>query len=451
MLVCPDPSAAPADSTTTVSVGAASSPGAAGVIPPAQQGGGTISVEAPDPDRPPAATQTGRGPTVQLDVTAEDADPVVVRGSGAVSPGLSAMQLTTTTSGADRGMAGHRCAPPGTDAWFVGLGTEIGHTSQLHLANAEQAPAEVGLEIFGADGPVDTTALPEIVVAAGGVATYDLDALAPDQSALAVHVVARTGRVAAAVFDRRIAGLDALGVDWLPTAAPPANTVVVPGVTGGPGDRILQLLAPGPLDTQVELRLLTPDGPITPVGLEQLALTAGEVASVPITEPADGKPVAVELRADQPIVAGVRIVSGDPSSSHDLAYTAGTPELTAPTFLPGARQGDGWATRVQMSAAEDDATAAITYVTTDTGAVIGSETVSVRSGMTVDLAPAVPPDITSFGIVITPHNPGLRATVVIGLRLSGVPYVTDLPLVSEPLTVAVPRVRHDLSTGLRSP
>jgi hypothetical protein len=449
-LVCPDPSAAGTGSTTTVSVGAASSPGAAGAIPPSEQRDGTIVVGGFDPDASSVETQFGRGPTVQLDVTATDADPVVVYGTGPVSPGLAAMQLTSTAGGTSRGLAAQRCAAPGTDAWFVGLGTEIGHTSRLHLANAEQAPAEIGLEIYGADGPVDTSALPDIVVAAGSTATYDLDALAPDQSALAVHVVARTGRVAAGVLDQQVAGLDPLGTDWLPTAAEPAGTVVVPGVPGGAGERVLQILAPGALDTQVELRLLTPDGPITPTGLEQIAVTAGEVISVPIAAAADGTPVAVELRADQPIVAGVRIVTGANGVGHDLAYTAGAPELASPTFLPGARQGDGWATRLELSAGDDDATLTITYVTTDTGAVIGSRTMRVTAGSTVELTPDVPADLPSFGVVVTPHDPGLRATLVIGLLRSGVQFLTDLPLVSEPLTVDVPRVRQDLSTGLRS-
>ena len=62
-----------------------------------------------------------------------------------------------------------------------------------------------------------------------------LDALAPGVTRFAVHVHARSGRIAAAVRDQQVDGLTPRGADWLPPAAAPARQQVLPGVAAGAG------------------------------------------------------------------------------------------------------------------------------------------------------------------------------------------------------------------------
>ena len=446
-LVCPDPSALGAASTTDVFAGASSVAGAAGPAVKTSSSGGSIGLAALDPAVTPEATVDTRGPTANVEVTAPDAPPVVVRALGAVSPGLAAAQVTETTDGQARGLAATRCGAPGTDFWFVGLGTEVGHTSQLHLVNAEQAAASVQILLAGSDGPISIGGLGNVVVPARSSASYDLDALAPDQTALAVHVVARTGRVAAGVFDQRVIDLDSAGADWLPTAAAPARTVVVPGVSAGTGARILQLLAPGELDTRVQVRFLTSTGAITPVGLEDVQLEAGAVTSVAIDPVARGAAVAIELRADQPLVAGLRAVTGAADAEHDMAYTAGAVSLTDPTYVVGAHGGTGWTSRLLLTASAAATSVTVTYVSADTGAVLGRNEVSLDAGATTT-APDLASAPQTYGVLVTPHGPGVLGVLQLSVVRDGVQFLSLVPLVSDALVVDVPRVRQDLSTGL---
>lgn len=447
-LVCLDPSTLGPDSITEVTAGASSAPGAAGPLAVPGADPGELGLGALDPTASPATTVDSRGPTAHLQVARSGAAPVVVRALGGVSPGVSAIQVTVAPDGQARGLAATRCVTPGTDSWFVGLGTEVGHSSRLHLVNAEQAPASVQIGLSGPDGVISIGGLGSVVVPARASATYDLDALAPDQTSLAVHVVARTGRVAAGILDQRVVDLDSQGVDWVPAAAPPARVVVVPGVSRGSGARILQLIAPGDLDTRVEVRLLTESGAITPVGLEAIQLTAGEVTQVAIDPVAAGDAVAIELRSDEPIVAGLRVVTGATDQPHDLAYTAGALPLADPTYVSGARGGPGWTSRLILTASAGATTTTLTYVAADTGAVIGSTDLTLDAGSTT-IAPDLADAPTMYGILVSPHGPGVMAVLQLGLLQGGVQFASLVPLVSEALVVDVPRVRQDLSTGLR--
>ena len=61
----------------------------------------------------------------------------------------------------------------------------------------------------------------------------------------AVHVHARSGRIAAAVRDQQVDGLTPRGADWLPPAAAPARQQVLPVSCPDLGERLLQVVAPG--------------------------------------------------------------------------------------------------------------------------------------------------------------------------------------------------------------
>lgn len=459
-LVCPDSSALAGGASTDVTLVAPDllPLSGSGIAAPATSGS-RASAQPLGPDATPLVVLTEQGPAKTAAVAGADVGPVVVRAVGALAAGLFASQVGTAAEGDATGVTGTSCAEPSTEAWFLGMGTELGHRPRLSLVNAERAVAEVDVSLYGPDGRLDIADLRGVVVAPGAVQTFELDAVAPDLTQLAVEVTVRSGRVAAAVRDSRSEGLDSLGVDWVARSVSPASRVVVPGVTGG-GQLLLQLLAPGELDTRVRVRLWTRTGPIVPVGMEEVELVAGEVGSVDLA--AVGSEVtAVELTADQPVVAGLRAVTSG-TEQREMSYTAGAAPLTGPAVVADVRSGAGWAGRLVLSADDGGPDGAafdtvaepasgrvlVRFVDAASGRVLRIEQPVIPIGSTVEV------DLTGddlperFSVVVTPV-----AGVVYGalaLQRSGGPDagITILPLASPQLVVEVPAVHHDLLTVL---
>lgn len=419
--------------------------------------GQPLTVGSLDPDAPILASADARGPVATATLEAADSEPLAVRALGVLAPGLAASQLTTVPEGEATGIAGATCGSATTEAWFAGIGTEIGHRPRLALVNPELSTAEVDVVLYGPDGPLEAPALLDVVVPPRGDVSFELDAVAPDLEQLAVEVRVQVGRVTAGIRDARVDGLDSLGVDWVPASPRPASRVVVPGVSGGTGPRLLHVLAPGELDTRVRLRLLTPSGPITPSGLEEIEVTAGAVVEVDLAEVTGGEVSAVELTSEQPVVAGVRVVS-DAVTPREMAYTSGTPVLDGPAVGTDVRAGDGWTARLVLTADDGgegpDGVAAsgrvrLSYVDAQTGAEIATDIVSVPAGATVDVELALDGVPDRFSLVVTPTGGALYAAVQQGRSDGPDAGFTLLPLTAPPLEIEVPRVRHDLSTGLR--
>lgn len=463
-LVCPDASVLGAASVTSVTAVSPLLP----AMPPAD--GQPVTV-APLGDAAPLASVGSRGPVATATVEADEVTPVAALATGTLAPGLAATQLTTAAEGEVTGLAAARCGPPVTEARFAGLGTEVGHRPRLVLANVDEVAAEVDVALHGADGPIEAPTLQAVVVPAAGTATVELDAVAPDQPQLAVVVRATAGRVTAGVRDTWVDGLESLGFDWVPPSASPATRVVVPGVSGGSGPRLLQVLAPGELDTRVGLRLLTPTGAITPTGFEEIEVTAGSVHSVDLAEVTGAEVSAVELTSDEPVVAAVRvatITAGAPqvAAPAEMAYTSGTPALDGPAVATDVRAGDGWTGRLVLTAADDggssartpalgtsadaaDATVRLSYVDAATGVEALAQTIDVPAGSTLDVELAAPGGPERFALVVTPTRGVVYAAVQLARSGGGDAGFTIVPLTSPPLETDVPLVRHDLATGLR--
>ena len=368
----------------------------------------------------------------------------------ALAPGFAAMETTRTPGGDLRGLAGTACLPAGNEFWFVGSGAEVGQRGRLYLTNPEDAPAQVDVTLYGAAGEIDAPAGRGVSVAARGQEVLLLDALAPAIPRFGVHVQVRQGRVSAALRDQQIRGLDPLGTDWVPAAAPPARRIVLAGVPAGAGERRLQVLAPGAADAIVRVRLLAADGSFVPAGLDVIEVAAGTVGDVDLAPHAQEAAVAVELTADTPVTAGLLARVGTGREQPELAYTAATSELTAQ--LPGVlalAAVDGAATAELLLAAPDGA--ATVRVTPLHPAVGSPSTVSVPAGgqVVVDLrsVSATP----TFAVTVTPEGgsgPVFAARVLSGADTRG-PMVTVSPLVPGRYLVRVPEVSADLSTGLR--
>ncbi|MEP6761042.1 MAG: DUF5719 family protein, partial [Sporichthyaceae bacterium] len=240
-------------------------------------------------------------PAQQAAASAPVGSPALVgEATGDLAPGFAAMETTRTPSGDLRGLAGTSCVPAGTDFWFVGSGAEVGQRGRLYLTNPESAPAQVDVTLYGPAGEIDAPSGRGVSVAARGQEVLLLDALAPSIPRFGVHVEVRQGRIAAALRDQQIRGLDPLGVDWVPAAAPPARRVVIAGLPAGSGERRLRVLAPGSADAVVRVRLLGADGSFVPAGLDVVEVAAGTVSDIDLAPYTRGEAVAVELTADAP-------------------------------------------------------------------------------------------------------------------------------------------------------
>ena len=248
---------------------------------------------------------------------------------------------TRSTSDDIRGLASTECAAPGNDFWFVGSGAAVGRRGRLYLSNAESVPAVVDVALYGPDGPIDAPSGRGITLAAGAQRVLKLDALAPDVERFGVHVQVRQGRVAAALRDQQVQGLTPLGADWVPASHAPARRLVLPGVPPGAGERHLMILVPGDSDAIVQVRLIAVDGSFAPSGLDVTEARAGRVSDIDLAPFAGGQAVAVELKSDQPITAGVLIRGrrrGKPSAPR-WPTRAAAPPISRPS---GRRHRPAW-------------------------------------------------------------------------------------------------------------
>ncbi|MFI7616389.1 DUF5719 family protein [Nonomuraea terrae] len=260
--------------------------------------------------------------------TLENGDPYVTKGPG----GLEAGYLVRATAGESRGLAGVRCTEPVPETWLVGPGP-VHADVRLHLVNADKAPALADVQVYAAEGPVSGDKGVGLEIAPGQHREIDLRTLAPSADIMAVSVTTIFGRVAA--FARTT--METGGVDWLPSAGPPATRVVVPGIPGGGGQRRLLVAAPGETDALVRLTAVSEDAEYAMRGRETVSVPAGSVVALDVTTTLAGSSAALVLSSPTPVVAGLVVTStGQPG---DVAFTAGTPSLELGSAV--ARNGAG--------------------------------------------------------------------------------------------------------------
>lgn len=439
--VCPQPSA-PGGGATRVDATSA------GALTVAAAAGALVVTDVGTSDPRERARTTVRGAAAGLEVTA-DVPPLVVRGTGGLAPGLAASQSTVDTAGEQRGLSWAACTAPTTDAWSVGSGAAVGRRGSVHLTNADSAPAVVDLTLWGPDGPVSAPSGRGVLVAPGTQEVVALDALAPGAARLAVRVRTREGRVAVAVRDSEVRGLDPRGVDWVPTAAAPSRRLVVPGVPGGDGSRELQVLAPGDTDALVSLRLSTADGSFAPLAVDRFTVPAGTVATLDLTRALDESPAAVLLEADVPVTASVLTRRGVPGgAAAELAWTAATAPVGDLAVLPPSPAAPGRTDEVLVTAPDGAATVVLTPVAAD-GTRGTPRTVDVAAGTTVAAAP--PGDGEALLLAPRPGGGPVHAAVTRTQTDPAGPLVSVLPLGPATTRVTVPAVIPDLTAGRRAP
>jgi hypothetical protein len=143
-------------------------------------------------------------------------------------------------------------------------------------------------------------------------------------------VIARTGRVGAAVDDEQRSGLSNVGTDWIPAAASPLKRVYIPGISNGDGARVLSVSAPGTDDAIVNIRVITADGTYAPAERSRVEVPADTVVALDMAPVLNKDPATLELTSDVPIVAGMRMFFGNETS-----FSAGSVPFDGPAAVSG--------------------------------------------------------------------------------------------------------------------
>jgi hypothetical protein len=358
VLVCPQMTGA-GDATNVlgaVVAGPAPGSGSAALWPLASN---DFGVQLPAPGEPVALRAAGRSQP-----------PIRMRAEGSWAPSAEAGVAARQQAGTSEGLSSAACAAPGRQWWFVGAGSQLGRGAALLVSNAAEELARFDITLYAGAGPVQALAGKGIDLGPSSSVRLRLDALAPDEELLAIHVLATSGRVAAAVRDVAVPSEDRpRGVDFIPPAQAPGTRLVIAGIPAGDGDRDLVLVNPGSQFATVTPRLLTESGPVALEGLAAVAVPAGAIIRVDLNRVLGGRSGTLDLTSDVPVIGGARAAWGG-GARRDVMWLAAVPLIGGPDPLGGAAavpSGPGMTTTVTVGAPDGDVrgTLTVTRVETD--------------------------------------------------------------------------------------
>ncbi len=428
----------------TVATSALVSTVSAGVapVPGVSDGGATLASLTKSAGAKPKVIESA-GQVVSDVIADKPSSPRTARATGSWAAGFGADQIARSGQGATRGLAASPCARPITDGWILGGSSTVGRTAQVLLVNDDDRAAQVDLLVYGAEGEVVSPAGSGVVVPPLSRSVVRLSALAPDQTVTAVHVIARTGRIAVSALETASDGLIPLGMSALPVTQA-GRSVVIPDIPKVATATLLLISPTGPAEAKV--KLLTQDGAITPVGLESVTLDGNTLASVDLTDALAGEPSAVLVTADSPVVAAVVVTTGTGTQLKEGDVTAGTPALTAPGIVVGLGTGTVRHVVGVAAPAGDTGVRLDLYVggaTTPTW----TRTLPVAGGRYARILV----DVTTNDslLVITPLGPGpVHVTRELTERGPRGPLLALAPVLPTRATTTVPPVVSDPGSGL---
>jgi hypothetical protein len=428
-LLCPPPSSSEFASTTYTSF----TPGSAGA------GSGTASLLPATPKAKPIAPLTAPGKPVTAGTDKADAPALIGTADGSLAPGWSVQQTTVVDSGSARGLLGTSCLVPDSEFWFAGASTATGRQDYLHLVNPDEAPAVVDVQLYGKDGQLKAATGDGITVPGDSAEPVLLSTLVADKEQdLTLHVVARSGRVGAAVQ----ATDSGKGTDWLPAAGDPAPGLVMPGIPGDATDVRLVVFDPGSDDADLTLKLATSTGSITPAGNETLHVKSGMTTAVDLGDVTKGEPGSLVIGSSTvhspvPVVAALRVTRGK-GTSQDLAFLPATaPVDTRATVADNRAKGSTLA----LTATGKDTSVKVTSSAGTSGGQPVSKTVTVKAGTTLSLTPDSPGGKGAFAVTVEPQPGGgtLYASRTLALPLDGIPMFTIQTMPDDRGMVSVPK------------
>ena len=370
----------------------------------------------------PAAPVTNALPGAPTTVTAPggaDVGGTSVSATGRMAEGFEAEQADSA------GMGLVSCSHPSSDMWFVGSGEP---DVWLYLLNSGTAEASVDVTILTDTGQQNALAN-AITVAPDQAIAENVSTYVHGAQAVALHVQTSAGQIAASVWEGTKAGSGA----WLPQAAAPSTTVVIPGLTVASSSARLFVTVPGATDAKLKVVAYTPAGAFT-----QFAGTpvqASAAATTPVTLSSLGASAAgLELTSNVPIVAGLLVPGAGIGS-----FTASAAPVTEQGVVAGNPATRGLTVGLLLTAPAAAATASVSVIDSD-GAVTSPadlQDVTIAAGHTLAVAVPRPSGRDPFAIVLAPRSGSgpLYATRVVTSGTGGLSgEVTSLLPVQSALT-----------------
>ena len=409
---------------------------------PAGTGTGTgVGAKKPAATKTPSAAGakpvTVTSPDAVATVTAPGGGGAAVSASGQMAEGFEAEQTDASGTGVVS------CTHPGSDMWFVGTGAADGAAKVwLYLMNTGGIAASADVTILTDTGQQNglTSA---ITVAPDQFVAENVAPYVQGSQAVAIHVQAGTGQVAASVWEG-----GASGGAWLPQANAPATSLVIPGLTVASSAAKLFVVVPGATDSQLKVTAYTPAGASAQFPGAPVDATAG--AATPLALNSLGASAAgLRLTSNVPVVAGVLVPGAGIGS-----FTTAVAPVTEQGVVAANPSGRGVTVGLLLTAPSAAATAEISVISAD-GTVTtpaGDQNVTVAAGHT--LAVAVPGPAGSGGkpyaIVVTPRagsGPLYAARAVTsGTGGLSAPLSSLLPVASAMTEITLPPADNSYTT-----
>jgi hypothetical protein len=355
-----------------------------------------------------------------------------------MAAGFEAEQSNTS------GMGVVACTHPGSDMWFVGTGTDDGAPRvRLYLMNTGDLPASVNVAIL-TDAGLQSGLSAGITVAPHQFAAENIAPLVHGSVSLALHVQTSSGQVAAAVWES-----GSSGGAWLPQAAEPATTLVIPGLTVASSAARLFVTVPGSSDARVKVVAFTAQGKFPQFGSVPVDAPGSATSSFPLTS-LGASAAGLQLTSTVPIVAGV-LVPGQGIGS----FTTAVAPVTEQGVIAGNPASRGLTVGLVLTAPAAAARATIAVIGAGSASATagGQQVTTVKAGHTLAVTvPRPPGGRQPFAVVITPlagSGPIYAARVVTtGSGGLSAPVASLLPVPSALTVVTLSPARSTYSAVL---
>lgn len=241
-------------------------------------------------------------------------------------------------TGAFQGLLATQCIEATNETWIVGGTTTVGSVTILSLTNPGDVPATVFVNVFDAEGPVDSLQSAGTVVPPRSQRTVSLNGAAPDRESIAVQVLSRGAKVVATMQESLVEGLTPVGVDTVQGIDKPQKQLVIPGITTpviegvstvdqhghDHAEHTIRLLAPGEQGGTATITAVNAEGKT--LKLANKYLQPGEVTEIAL-EKLTNEYTTVLVDAEVPVVASVTGVAHG-TSTEDITWFTAAREIT---------------------------------------------------------------------------------------------------------------------------
>ncbi|HVT69607.1 MAG TPA: DUF5719 family protein [Trebonia sp.] len=389
----------------------------------------------------PAQPVTVSAPGTVATVAPAAGGAAAVAATGRMAEGFEAEQTDASGTGLVS------CTHASSDMWFVGTGESAGAAQiWLYLVNTGTVTASVDVTIL-TDSGEQSGLSSAITVAPDQLVPENIAPLVRGSQALAVQVQTNTGQVAASVWEGDGQGSGA----WLPQAAAPATTVVIPGLTVASSTARLFVAVPGDGNAQLKVVAYTPAGMAPQFTATPVDASAGAATALPLNA-LGASAAGLKLTSNVPIVAGV-LVPGSGVGS----FTAGTMPVAEQGVVAANPATPGVTVGLLLTAPSAVAHVSISVISADGTVTVpaGDQSVTVSAAHT--LAVTVPRPSRSggrpFAVVIRPQpgsgplyaaravtsgSGGLSAPLSSLLPVSSARTSIDLPAAQNAYTAVIP-------------